>query len=210
MEIVKVTEQQIDDYASEIPDLAHSTGPVSYNYHFGTRALFDTVVLTSWRTPKTLFSWDTTYFAMDQDQVLGFLVTFHAPEFRERIATLAPAWGDLVANGDITEAEITGVLERSEHARWLNPETRPGIQYIHAIAVKPEHRGKQIGVKLISHAMELGRQNGYGTLELDVLSDNPAVNFYQSMGLEILAETRAPKPMEYGVPPEYRMGIKLS
>ena len=210
MEIVKVSEPLADKYASDIPDLAYATGPISYDYHFGTRSLFDTAVLTSWKTAGTLFGWDATYFAMEGEDVLGFLVTFHAPEFRERIAALAPAWGTLIANGDVSEAELGGLLERSEYARWLNPETRPGIQYIHAIAVKPEHRGKQIGVKLINQAIDLARQNGHGALELDVLSDNPAVNFYQSMGLEILAETRAPKPMEFGVPPEYRMGIRLS
>ena len=210
MEIVKTSQAMVDQHAAEIPELAYATGPVSYDYHFGTRSLFDKAVLSSWKTAGTLFGWDATHLAMEGDDVLGFLVTFHAPEFRERIAALAPAWGTMIENGEVSEAELGGLLERSEHARWLNPETRPGIQYIHAIAVKPEHRGKQIGVKLITHAMELGRQNGYGTLELDVLSDNPAVNFYQSMGLEILAETRAPKPMAFGVPPEYRMGVSLT
>ncbi len=210
MEIVKVSEPLVAKHASEIPDLAYATGPVSYDYHFGSRSLFDKAVLNSWHTKGTLFGWDATYLAMEDDDVLGFLVTFHAPEFRERIAALAPAWGTMIAKGDVSEAELAGLLERSEHARWLNPETRPDIQYIHAIAVKPDHRGKQIGAKLITHAMELGRKNGYGALELDVLSDNPAVNFYQSMGLDILAETRAPKPMAFGVPPEYRMGLSLS
>jgi len=46
-------------------------------------------------------------------------------------------------------------------------------------------------------------------LQLDVLSDNPAVNFYQSMGLSLLVESRAPIPQQHGVPPEWRMGISL-
>ncbi len=210
MDIVKVSEAMVDKYASELPDLAYSTGPVSYDYHFGTRALFDRAVLASFRTPETLFGWDATHFAMEGEEVLGFLVSYHAPEFRQRINALGPAWQEWISNGEVSEEEIGGLLERSDHARWLNPETRPGIYYIHALAVKPEHRGKQIGVALIERAMEIGRETKCGALELDVLSDNPAVNFYQSMGLELLAETRAPKPMEYGVPPEFRMGKKLS
>ena len=45
--------------------------------------------------------------------------------------------------------------------------------------------------------------------QLDVLSDNPAVGFYRAVGLELLAETTAPKPAAFGVPPEYRMGMRL-
>ena len=86
---------------------------------------------------------------------------------------------------------------------------RPGIQYIHAIAVKPEQRGKRIGGLLFDRALELGREQGYRALELDVLSDNPAVQFYLRKGMELLVESRAPKPEEFGVPPEWRMGMKL-
>ena len=57
--------------------------------------------------------------------------------------------------------------------------------------------------------MDRAREAGYLGLQLDVLSDNPAVNFYQSMGLELLVESRAPKPQAAGVPPEFRMGIEF-
>ena len=115
----------------------------------------------------------------------------------------------LVAAGEIDESAIAGLVQRAEHASWLNPALRPGIQYIHAIAVKPEQRGKQIGGLLFDRALELGREQGYRALELDVLSDNPAVQFYLRKGMELLVESRAPKPEEFGVPPEWRMGMKL-
>ena len=210
MEIIKAEEAHIGIHAAELADLAYSTGPVSYDYHFSTRRLFDKAVLASMRRAETLFGWDAMHLAMDGKELLGFLVSYHAPEFRERIDALAPAWLEMLEAGEITEEEVAGVLERSEHARWLNPETRPGVYFVHALAVKPEHRGKRIGHALLKHAMELGRGHEHGALELDVLSDNPAVAFYRSMGLELLAETRAPKPMEFGVPPEYRMGVKLA
>ena len=37
----------------------------------------------------------------------------------------------------------------------------------------------------------------------------PAVGFYRAVGLELLADTREPKPAKFGVPPEYRMGMNL-
>jgi hypothetical protein len=55
--------------------------------------------------------------------------------------------------------------------------------------------------------MDRAKNAGYRGLQLDALSDNPAVNFYQSMGLELLVESRAPKPQAAGVPSEFRMGI---
>ena len=58
--------------------------------------------------------------------------------------------------------------------------------------------------------MKKAREQGFAKLQLDVLSDNPAVEFYRAAGLELLAETRAPAPSAFGVPPEYRMGMNLS
>ena len=62
-------------------------------------------------------------------------------------------------------------------------------------------------MELLSQAMSRAKEEGFRGLQLDVLSDNPAVNFYQSMGLELLVESLAPKPNAAGVPAEYRMGI---
>ncbi len=102
-----------------------------------------------------------------------------------------------------------GVLARSERASWLNPVVRPRTQYVHVLSVKPEQRGRQIGAALLDHAMQLGRERSCKELQLDVLSDNPAVRFYESRGLRLLVESRAPEPESNGVAPEYRMGIPL-
>ena len=77
------------------------------------------------------------------------------------------------------------------------------------LAVTPEARGQRIGYQLMQHALATTRARSCRELQLDVLSDNPAVGFYRSLGLEVLAETTAPKPAEFGVPPELRMGISL-
>ena len=70
--------------------------------------------------------------------------------------------------------------------------------------------GELLGYQLIDNAISKARDAGYAKFQLDVLSDNPAVGFYRSVGLELLAETTAPKPAAFGVPPEYRMGMRLS
>ena len=210
MEIVAADAELRVRFAQEIPELVWSTGPVSYDYHFGDRGLFDSVVLGSWLADGTLFAADATYLAVEDDQLMGIEIGMPGPQYRTRQNALGPVWQAGVASGEIDANAIPGVLARSEHASWLNPVVYEDTYYIHALAVKPECRGRRIGYHLIAAAMERAREQGFTKLQLDVLSDNPAVGFYRSVGLSLLAETRAPDPAEFGVPPEYRMGMSLS
>ncbi len=209
MKLIRADATLAKQYENEIPELAYSTGPISYDYHLGRRDLFDEMVRRSWLTPGTLFGSDRATLALEGDDLLGVEIGFHGPEFRERIEALTPLWGGLIEEGLTNEEELHAVLERSELASWLNPVLYPQVYLIHALAVKPEHQGKKVGVALMDNAKSRARQVGCGKLQLDVLSDNPAVHFYRSQGLELLVESRAPKPAEFGVPTEYRMGITL-
>ncbi len=208
--IVQADAETAARYASEVAELVHATGPVSYDYHFPKRAIFDAVVERSWRMDGTLFAAEATRMALRGDELLGIEIGFDGPQYRQRQAELAPIWAELLSEGIATQADVSEVLERSNHASWLNPVIHSGVYYVHALSVKPAAKGQRVGMRLLSNAMALGKAQGHKALQLDVLSDNPAVNFYQSMGLELLVESRAPKPQEHGVPPEWRMGIDLS
>ena len=210
MEIVPADEDVREAYANEIPELVWATGPVSYEYHFADRGLFDAIVLGSWHRDGTLFAADATSIAVENGELIGIEIGMPGPEYRTRQRALGPVWQDLVAREQIDPGDIPGVLERSEHASWLNPVINEDTYYIHALAVKPGHRGKRVGYHLIQNAISNARKQGFAKLQLDVLSDNPAVEFYRAAGLELLAETRAPDPTAFGVPPEYRMGMLLS
>ncbi|MEM9563638.1 MAG: GNAT family N-acetyltransferase [Actinomycetota bacterium] len=196
-------------HTAGIPDLAWSTGPISYEYHFGGRGLFDTIVAGSWMLDGSLFGADTTTLAVEGAELLGMEIGMPGPEFAERRAGLGPIWKQLIDDGDLDWPTVKGVLERSEKASWLNPAVDAGTYYIHALAVTPAARGTGVGYRLIQDAIERATESGFAKLQLDVLSDNPAVAFYEAVGLELLAETRAPEPMAYGIPPEYRMGMVL-
>ena len=60
MEITDATEAHVSNYADEFAELIHATGPVTYDYQFLRRALFDDIVKASWATPGTLFAYDET------------------------------------------------------------------------------------------------------------------------------------------------------
>ena len=196
-------------YEDALCELAFATGPSSYLYHFAERGVFDALVGRSLRTAGTLFGWDATTLAVDGDALLGMLVAYPGTEYRQRQRALAPLWAEMIEAGEIEEAAIAGILERSRRASWLNPVLLPDVHYVHAISVAPAARGRHVGAKLLAHAAAAGRANGARVLELDVLSDNPAVGFYRSRGLELLVESRAPDPEAHGVPPEWRMGLAL-
>jgi ribosomal protein S18 acetylase RimI-like enzyme len=208
--IVQADAELAKQYESEIGDLVHATGPVSYDYHFPNRVIFDEIVNRSWHAEGTLFAADATRLALDGEQLLGIEIGFPGPEFSKRKAALTPTWMAMMNEGVASQEDVKMVLERSTNAHWLNPVVADGVHYVHALSVKPEARGKRVGMQLLALAITTAKNAGSKELQLDVLSDNPAVNFYQSMGLELLVESRAPKPQEYGVPPEWRMGIDLT
>ncbi len=210
MDLPKAEGDLIERHAGDVPTLVWATGPVSYEYHFGRRALFDAVVKASWRTPGLLFGADAATLALRDGALLGLAITtMQGPEFRSRGSALAPLRQELLAADAVQPDEVAGVVERSGLASWLNPALHSSTWYVHAIAVTSEARGQRIGVRLMEHALETAKARSCRELQLDVLSDSPAVSFYRSLGLEVLAETEALRLAEFGVPPELRKGMGL-
>lgn len=209
MEIVRATEADAEAHIEVLCDLVWSTGPSSYSYHFAERSIFDALVKTSLKRAGTLFAWDAMHLAVDGGELLGMIIAFEGPEFRQRQYALASVWPELIEAGVLDAEAMRGVIDRSRKASWLNPVILPRVYYVHAIAVTPAARGRKAGGALLGQAMDDGRARDCRALELDVLSDNPAVGFYRAEGLELLVESRAPEPEAHGVPPEWRMGRAL-
>ena len=59
----------------------------------------------------------------------------------------------------------------------------------------------------MNHPANPARILAYDHIGIRVSDKSRAINFYQSMGLKLLVESRAPRPQAAGVPPEFRMGI---
>ena len=135
IDIVKAEGELIELYANEIPELAWSTGPVSYEYHMKRRSLFDASVQRSWRTPGTLFSADSSILSIREGKLLGVAIAFNGTEFKERGAALGPLWEEMLKAEEVTTEEIVGGAERSKLASWLNPviysNTFYAVSYTH-------------------------------------------------------------------------------
>ena len=61
-----------------------------------------------------------------------------------------------------------------------------GVAWLEDLWVLPEYIGKGIGKQLFLHALELARERGYKTLQLD--ADPNAVGFYEKMGMRKIGE----------------------
>lgn len=65
-------------------------------------------------------------------------------------------------------------------------EERNGNAWLENLFVSPAYMGKGVGKGLFLHAVELSRQRGYTTLQLE--ADPNAVGFYEKMGMYKIRE----------------------
>lgn len=205
-----LSEAEAARFAPLIPLLIRATGPVSYNYQFGTDGLLEKLVAASWVRPDTLFCAACTTAMTEDGELLGIELGFAGPNFytfKSNLAALAP---ELIQRGEASYEELSGLMVRAGKASYLNAHIPDDVYYLHALAAFPQYRGKGIGKVLFQSALDRARAAGFRELQLDVLADNPAVGFYQAMGLSILAEIRSPElSRDHGFPSEYRMAVTL-
>jgi ribosomal protein S18 acetylase RimI-like enzyme len=209
MKIVTVDGERAAQFTDEVVELAHNTGPSTYDYQFGSRAVFDRLVGDSWLTAGTLFGYDATTLAIEGNELLGIEIGYAGPEFDHRKKTLRPLWPPILEDGIVTADELAALGARTYLASYLNAVIPASAYYIHALSVRPNLHGQGIGAALMKDAIERATDEGYRVVHLDVLSDNPAVKFYEAFGFEVLAQTVAPIPHGHGVPMEQRMALDL-
>jgi ribosomal protein S18 acetylase RimI-like enzyme len=202
---------QVAEFAPYLPALVQGTGPVSYSYQFGSDGLLLAhLVQASWRTPGTLFAAATSLVAVDDGQPAGIAIAFDGPDFYRFKAALGALGRELVASGQISADDLKGLAHRAGIASYLNPHISSGSFYLHVLSIRPELRGRGLGARLLERTVARARAARCSELQLDVLSDNPAVQFYEAQGLRILVETKSPfLSREYGFPSELRMAMAI-
>jgi len=95
--------------------------------------------------------------------------------------------------------------EAVTYVRFLVPTVPNHAYYVMHLAAGRDARGCGVGAQLLGAAFDRARRNGYRACQLDVASDNPAVGFYERMGMEILSESRVLALQKHGVASHYRM-----
>lgn len=77
------------------------------------------------------------------------------------------------------------------------------------MALKLKFCGKRVGCYLTGGAIRRATEQGHQRFQLDVLAMNPVLGFYRALGFQRLTETSAEKSVEFGGPPEHRIGSNL-
>jgi len=211
MELAKIDQTSAQEFAGQFPELIHATGAATYNYLFGVdRVLFDAFMKLSWVEPKNLFSHSETTIVADGSKLLGIELGYGGTDWYAFHGAGGSIIEKLFASGDMTAETLGALGERTSLISYMNPHIPDHAYYIVALSVTEAARGTGMGAKLFTNAIDRARKDGYKELHLDVFSDNPAVQFYQSMGLTCRAETIAPIPCRGNdVPMEMRMVIAL-
>ena len=192
--------------ARAIPDLVFSAGPAVYRYVFGAdRELFDAYVGRSWTTPDSLYSHAETTVAVDGGEVVGMEIG-HGSQRTYQLKRESGVVLKLLAEGKMSEAQLEHVIEAAAkiefQVAWIPPEA----YYVDTLAVVAGLHGRGIGAGLLNAAFERARKDGYRALHLDVLSDNPAVGFYRTMGMVCMSESSVPElRLHHEVPMFFRM-----
>ncbi|MBV6451670.1 MAG: hypothetical protein MHPDNHAH_02416 [Anaerolineales bacterium] len=74
----------------------------------------------------------------------------------------------------------------SDPIAFYTLQDRDGIAWIENLWVMPEYIGRGVGKELFLHVVEMARQRGYKSLQLE--ADPNAIGFYEKMGMKKIGE----------------------
>jgi GNAT superfamily N-acetyltransferase len=116
---------------------------------------------------------------------LEHLVVATEEKLHEGLFGTHPACEAIV--GEVDGEVVTFALFFHNFSTFL---TKRGL-YLEDLYVRQSQRGKGIGSRMLKHLARLAVERGCGRFEWSVLDWNtPAINFYESMGAEILPDWR--------------------
>jgi GNAT superfamily N-acetyltransferase len=116
---------------------------------------------------------------------LEHLVVATEEKLHEGLFGANPACEAIV--GEVDGEVVTFALFFHNFSTFL---TKRGL-YLEDLYVRQSQRGKGIGSRMLKHLARLAVERGCGRFEWSVLDWNaPAINFYKSMGAEILPDWR--------------------
>ena len=182
--------------------LIHDTG--SYVFDCLYNRDFDAYLrITSalWLREGGAFSHVHARAALHDGRLAGIALGFPQTLYEQEFGT------GMMAMAEMGTPELLAHLPSvAGHIPWLFPEVPDDAWYLLFLSAHPEARGRGIGEKLLLDCFARAKAAGCASLHLDVASVNPAVRFYERMGLERLAETTVPKiAASHAVPSHIRM-----
>jgi len=189
------------DDAALAAELIFDTDPHVFGYWFnGTREKALKYFAFQWKSMEGSFSHIFARGAFNGGNLVGIEAGYdRQTQHREGRAFFRQA-ETLLEN-----SEFDHFSRSLNYMAYLNPPIARDAYYIQTLSVSKERKNEGIGKLLIQSAFERAAKEGYRSCHLDVAGDNPAVDFYLHMGMEVLCEMRTPFLEHYNIPRHYRM-----
>lgn len=181
-------ERGLPQQASAIYPLLFQTAPKNISYIFGDSIRVDKRITEEcWKRVDTTYSHKFSHVAIQHGQVIGVLVAFDGKTYKEQQKITSQ-----VAAQYIDDSLMQHMKKAMPEISLLSPQIPNRTYYIHYISVSDNAQGKGVGKLLLECAFDQAKATKCHSLSLDVSIDNPAVEFYKVMGLDIIVETRVP------------------
>lgn len=190
------------EYVHLIGDLIFNTNPSV----FGCLVRNDRELFRRWMTPLWLstrcsYSHDCATACLQNGEMFGFEQGFAG----ELYGALEQGSSGKVDNVFSPE-QLQYMGNCARHLNYVVPYIPKSAYYVHLLSVRGDRQGTGVGRMLLENAFERASASGFKSVQLDVYEGNPAVGFYEKMGMEKRLETRFPAFQRvWQIPAHYRM-----
>lgn len=194
------------DQAGQAAPLIYDTDPALFDYLFTDghdNALM--FLANEWTQEISYYSFSHCTAAVRENVLVGIELGYDQKTLHE----CKPNTG-LNGINSLTPEGIETIVNRVGYLEYLMPPIPDDAYYILFLATHRTVRNLGLGKRLLANAFDQARNQGYHTCELDVASNNKAVDFYLGNGMKILSETRVVPLEQHNIPSHYRMVKELS
>jgi len=181
--------QATTDHPSEpIADLIWTVDVALMKYLFGTVDRWRRVFADDWPRSNGIVCHKQATLAMQGDAIVGALVSHTLAEFDAHFVATRAHQGQ--HEGAAFRRHLNDAFDLMAQ---LFPHGLDGSYFVFDLAVSSEARHQGIGRALIDAAIAKAKAAGCERICLDVAADNPAVHFYERIGMSVAVETRVPR-----------------
>jgi ribosomal protein S18 acetylase RimI-like enzyme len=177
-------------------------------YGGGDLDLWRSIARVEWRSERGIYTHKLSHVVRLGEMVVGLLISYSPKEEEE--TNIDWSLGCSRAELSIEPGRWAQLDAVRSQAKFLFPAIPKDAYYVQNVVTDPTRaRGRGFGRRFMKLAFDRGRALGCQSCHLDVGSNNPAVDFYQDLGMYVAVETSIPWLLRRGIPSHYRMVKRL-
>jgi len=186
----------LGELTSHLAPCVHDASNPFADWYFGDAETAAEIIPEWMERPSSELYLGRGIVAMLQEEPVGVLIGMSGAELAAcRMADFA-VFCEEIGSGPEADQVIEQVVSVS---RELFPPVQEDAFYISRVGVVSKNRGGGFGRRLVEHAIQTKRSEGFEQFRLDVSVDNSAaIRVYESLGLEKTSRSRSTvAPLEY-------------